>query len=64
MIAAQLIGIAQNAIQGIGSATGRENELVLKLDSKYRFFFQSNNADNNISYLASWYEHSTKNAGD
>jgi len=40
----------------VGTAS-RESELILKQNTQYVFKFTSNGNDNNLSYLAYWYEH-------
>jgi len=59
-ILAQRSGVAGNvnkARQGVGS---RDNELILKQNSTYRFIFTSGGASNNFSYCGEWYEHQNK----
>lgn len=47
---------------GSGGEGGRENELILKRNTKYLFQITSNTASNVISYHAFWYEHEDKTA--
>ena len=61
LIAAQLVGVAQNPTRGVGGIARRDDEIILKQNTKYIFQFTSGNDSNNISYRAYWYEHTNKN---
>lgn len=51
------IGFGDNPANSIGGESGRENELILKQNTYYRFHFETITNDNDIDWLAEWYEH-------
>lgn len=57
LIGASLVGVTTNPTKSSGGLVARNNELILKQNTKYIFKFTSNSANNNISYAAEWYEH-------
>ena len=60
-ISAQSSGKAgTNPSKGTGGAAERENEIILKRNTKYLFQTISRDNDNIVSFRADWYEHASK----
>jgi len=59
-ILAQRSGVSGNENKSQQGAGKRDNELILKQNSTYRFIFTSGGASNNFSYCGEWYEHISK----
>jgi len=57
----QLFGVTGNPSKSVGGSTGRDDEIVLKQNTKYLFRISSDSASNNVSWRASWYEHTDRN---
>lgn len=53
-------GYAATPSRVIGGSVERNRELILKQGTKYRFFIESNTADNIVSYCGEWYEHTNR----
>ena len=60
LIYQQGFGVTGNAVRTKGGATDRSREIILKASTTYRFLIDSNSADNLISYVGEWYEHTPK----
>ena len=57
----QAWGFTDTPTKSEGGVSSRSNEIVLKQNTTYRFFIESNSAGNIISYTSEWYEHTNKN---
>ena len=60
LIFAQAFGVSGNPTQTAGGAERSAHEIILKQNTTYRFFIESNSADNIISYQGYWYEHANQ----
>ena len=61
LIYSELIGVAGNPTQARQGISERDNEIILKQNTTYRFVLTSGGNDNNMSYCGEWYEHTNKN---
>lgn len=59
-ISGQILGVAGTPVTTGGGNTKREDELILKRNTDYLIRMESGSATNNVSYRASWYEHTNK----
>jgi len=50
-------GFAEKPSKATGGAVSRENELILKSSTTYRFNLQSDSNANIVSFSGQWYEH-------
>jgi len=60
LIYQQAWGYTDTPSKSEGGIAGRNNEIVLRAGTTYRFLIESNSADNIISYNGEWYEHTNK----
>lgn len=56
-----LLGDAINPVRSMPGGGNRSREVILKQNTNYLFRITSGVNDNNISYLAEWYEHTNRN---
>ena len=54
-------GSGTNPSKALSGENRSRTELVLKQDTNYLWRIRSNAADNNVTYVGSWYEHVDKN---
>lgn len=62
LIFAQAFGVSGNPNARSGGTERASHEIILKQNSTYRFFIESDSADNIISYQGYWYEHVNESA--
>lgn len=60
LIYSQLTGVSGNLVQSRQGIAGRNNEIILKQNTTYRFLFISSGDNNTLSYCAEWYEHTNR----
>lgn len=60
LIFSQAWGVTGNPTQRKGGSAEDSGEIVLRESTTYRFFIESNSADNIISYQGYWYEHTPR----
>ena len=61
LLSGQSFGVAGNQNKSKSGGAKREQEIILKQNTKYIFRVTSNGAGNIVSYRAEWYEHTPKN---
>ena len=59
-IYSQSVGVAGNVNRARMGLAERDNEIILKQNTTYRFVFTSAGNDNLLSYCGEWYEHTTR----
>ena len=59
-IYSQAFGFVDTPSKTGGGGDRATHEIILKQNTTYRFFIESNSADNIISYAGFWYEHTDK----